>query len=103
MSDIEKCEAYLAEISDALRLKENENVIDDEMIRLMREKAHAMLDLADALEATKEAVDPDADLIEAIITAYRRSPECSTDSAFGEAMLDHLRERGYDVTRRTKQ
>lgn len=53
MSDIKKYEARLAEASDALRLKENENVIDDELIRLMREKAQAMLDLADALEAAE--------------------------------------------------
>ena len=46
-----------------------------------------------------EPVDPDAAVIEAIITAYRRSPECSTDSVFGEAMLDHLRAQGFDVTR----
>ena len=44
-------------------------------------------------------VDPDAAVIEAIITAYRRSPECSTHAVFGEAMLDHLRAQGFDVTR----
>lgn len=48
-------------------------------------------------------VDPDAAAIEAIITAYRRSPECSTDSVFGEAMLDHLRAQGFDVTPRAEQ
>jgi hypothetical protein len=41
-----------------------------------------------------EPVDPDAAVIEAITAAYRRSPECSTDSVFGEAMLDHLRAQG---------
>ena len=45
----------------------------------------------------------DAAVIEAIITAYRRSPECSTDSVFGEAMLDHLRAQGFDVTARAEQ
>ena len=48
-------------------------------------------------------VDPDAAVIEAIITAYRRSPECSTDAVFGEAMLDHLRAQGFDVTARAEQ
>lgn len=52
MSDIEKYEVLLQEASDALRLKELENFVDDELIRLMREKAQAMLDLADALEAS---------------------------------------------------
>lgn len=49
MRTIEDCEARLADISEALRLKENEDVVDDELLRLMREKAHAMLDLAEAL------------------------------------------------------
>jgi len=53
MSYIEKCEAHLGALSDALRLKGLENVIDDELIRLMRNKAQAMLDLADALEAAE--------------------------------------------------
>ncbi len=53
MSDIEKYEARLAALSDALRLKENESIVDEELIRLMREKARAMLDLADALEASE--------------------------------------------------
>ena len=48
-------------------------------------------------------VDPDAAVIEAIIAAYRRSPECSTDAVFGEAMLDHLRAQGFDVTPRAEQ
>ena len=48
-------------------------------------------------------VDPDAAVIEAIITAYRRSPECSTHAVFGEAMLDHLRAQGFDVTARAEQ
>ena len=43
MSDIEKCEVLLAKASDALRHKELENFVDDELIRLMRNKAHAML------------------------------------------------------------
>ena len=51
MSDIKKYEARLQEASDALRLKELQNVIDDELIRLMRNKACAILDLADALVA----------------------------------------------------
>ena len=53
----------------------------------------------DAPEPEPEPVDPDAAVIEAIITAYRRSPECSTHAVFGEAMLDHLRAQGFDVTR----
>ena len=55
------------------------------------------------VEDAPEPVDPDAAAIEAIITAYRRSPECSTDSVFGEAMLDHLRAQGFDVTARAEQ
>ena len=51
------------------------------------------------IEDAPEPVDPDAAAIEAIIAAYRRSPECSTDAVFGEAMLDHLRAQGFDVTR----
>ena len=51
MCDIEKCEVLLAEASDALRHKELENVVDLELLRLMRKKAHAMLDLADAIDA----------------------------------------------------
>ena len=50
-----------------------------------------------------EPVDPDAAVIEAIITAYRRSPDCSTHAVFGEAMLDHLRAQGFDVTARAEQ
>ena len=46
---------------------------------------------------------PDAAVIEAIVTAYRSSPECSTHSVFGEAMLDHLRAQGFDVTPRAEQ
>lgn len=48
-------------------------------------------------------VDPDAAVIEAIITAYRRSPEYSNDAVFCEAMLDHLRAQGFDVTARAEQ
>lgn len=55
------------------------------------------------IEDAPAPVDPDAAVIEAIITAYRRSPECSTDSVFGEAMLDHLRAQGFDVTARAEQ
>ena len=55
------------------------------------------------VEDAPAPVNPDADVIEAIITAYRRSPECSTDSVFGEAMLDHLRAQGFDVTARAEQ
>jgi len=55
------------------------------------------------IEDAPEPVDPDAAVIEAIITAYRRSPECSTHAVFGEAMLDHLRAQGFDVTARAEQ
>ena len=55
------------------------------------------------VEDAPEPVDPDAAAVEAIVTAYRRSPECSTDSVFGEAMLDHLRAQGFDVTARAEQ
>lgn len=55
------------------------------------------------LEDAPEPVDPDAAVIEAIIAAYRRSPECSTHAVFGEAMLDHLRAQGFDVTPRAEQ
>jgi len=56
------------------------------------------------IEDAPEPVDPDdAELVEAIITAYRRSPECSTHAVFGEAMLDHLRAQGFDVTARAEQ
>jgi hypothetical protein len=48
-------------------------------------------------------VDPDTAAIEALVTAHRRSPECSTDAVFGEAMLDHLRAQGFDVTARAEQ
>ena len=50
------------------------------------------------VEATD--TDPDAAAIEAIITAYRSSPECSTHSVFGEAMLDLLRGEGWDLVKR---
>ena len=55
------------------------------------------------VEDAPEPVDPDAAAVEAIITAYRRSPECSTHAVFGEAMLDHLRAQGFDVTARAEQ
>ena len=55
------------------------------------------------IEDVPEPVDPDAAVIEAIITAYRRSPECSTHAVFGESMLDHLRAQGFDVTARAEQ
>lgn len=58
---------------------------------------------APAPEDPDVPVDPDAAAIEAIITAYRRSPECSTHAVFGEAMLDHLRAQGFDVTPRAEQ
>ena len=54
-------------------------------------------------EDAPEPVDPDAAVIEAIIAAYRRSPECSTHAVFGEAMLDHLRAQGFDVTAGAEQ
>ena len=55
------------------------------------------------IEDAPEPVDPDAAAVEAIIAAYRRSPECSTHAVFGEAMLDHLRAQGFDVTARAEQ
>ena len=55
------------------------------------------------VEDAPAPVDPDAAAIEAIVTAYRRSPECSTHAVFGEAMLDHLRAQGFDVTARAEQ
>ncbi len=55
------------------------------------------------VEDAPEPVGPDAAVIEAIIAAYRRSPECSTHAVFGEAMLDHLRDQGFDVTPRAEQ
>ena len=55
------------------------------------------------IEDAPEPSDPDAAAIEAIITAYRRSPECSTDTVFAEATLDHLRAQGFDVTPRAEQ
>ena len=55
------------------------------------------------IEDAPEPVDPDAAAVEAIVTAYRRSPECSTHAVFGEAMLDHLRAQGFDVTPRAEQ
>jgi len=61
------------------------------------------------VEDAPAPVDPpdpdaaDAAFIEAIITAYRSSPECSTHAVFGEAMLDHLRAQGFDVTARAEQ
>ena len=55
------------------------------------------------IEDAPEPVDPDAAAVEAIIAAYRRSPECSTHAVFGEAMLDHLRAQGFDVTPRAEQ
>ena len=55
------------------------------------------------VEDAPEPVDPDAAAVEAIVTAYRRSPECSTHAVFGEAMLDHLRAQGFDVTARAEQ
>jgi len=58
---------------------------------------------APAPEDPDVPVDPDAAAVEAIVTAYRRSPECSTHAVFGEAMLDHLRAQGFDVTPRAEQ
>ena len=58
---------------------------------------------APAPEDPDVPVDPDAAAVEAIVTAYRRSPECSTHAVFGEAMLDHLRAQGFDVTARAEQ
>ena len=55
------------------------------------------------IEDAPAPVDPDAAAVEAIVTAYRRSPECSTHAVFGEAMLDHLRDQGFDVTPRAEQ
>ena len=53
MSDIEMYEAHLAALSDALRHKELEGVVDDELLSLMRKKAFTMLALADAIEASE--------------------------------------------------
>ena len=57
---------------------------------------------APAPEDPDVPVDPDA-AAAAIVTAYRRSPDCSTHAVFGEAMLDHLRAQGFDVTPRAEQ
>ena len=62
-------------------------------------EVHVARALGLTVEDAPEPVGPDAAVIEAIIAAYRRSPECSTDAVFGEAMLNHLRARGFDVTR----
>ena len=55
------------------------------------------------IEDAPAPFDPDAAAVEALVTAYRRSPECSTDAVFGEAMLDNLRAQGFDVTPRAEQ
>ena len=55
------------------------------------------------VEDAPAPVDPDAAAIEALVKAHRRSPECSTHAVFGEAMLDHLRAQGFDVTPRAEQ
>ena len=66
-------------------------------------EVHVARALGLPVEDAPAPVDPDAAAIEALVTAYRRSPECSTDSVFGEAMLDHLRAQGFDVTPRAEQ
>ena len=66
-------------------------------------EVHVARSLGLPVAPVPEPVDPDAAAIEAIVTAYRRSPECSTHSVFGEAMLDHLRAQGFDVTARAEQ
>jgi len=73
-------------------------ISDDEYTMLRRDGRSLWL-----VEDTPAPVDPDAAAIEAIVTAYRSSPECSTHSVFGEAMLDHLRAQGFDVTPRAEQ
>ena len=73
-------------------------ISDDEYTMLRRDGRSLWL-----VEDTPAPVDPDAAAIEAIVTAYRISPECSTHSVFGEAMLDHLRSQGFDVTPRAEQ
>lgn len=55
------------------------------------------------VEDTPAPVDPDAEVVEALRVAHRRSPECSTDTVFAEATLDHLRAQGFDVTPRAEQ
>ena len=65
-------------------------------------EVHVARALGLPVEDAPAPVDPDAAAIEALVTAYRRSPECSTDSVFGEAMLDHLRAQGFDVTARAE-
>jgi hypothetical protein len=70
----------------------------DEWVQIAPESARAA-----TLTPAPEPVDPDAAAVEAIVTAYRRSPECSTHAVFGEAMLDHLRDQGFDVTPRAEQ
>jgi len=66
-------------------------------------EVHVARALGLTVEDAPEPVGPDAAVIEAIIAAYRRSPECSTHAVFGEAMLDHLRAQGFDVTPRAEQ
>lgn len=66
-------------------------------------EVHVARSLGLPVAPVPEPVDPDAAAIEAIVTAYRRSPECSTHDVFGEAMLDHLRAQGFDVTARAEQ
>ena len=73
-------------------------ISDNEYMMLRRDGRSLWL-----VEDTPAPVDPDAAAIEAIVTAYRSSPECSTHSVFGEAMLDHLRAQGFDVTPRAEQ
>ena len=55
------------------------------------------------IEDAPAPVDPDAEVVEALRVAHRRSPECSTDTVFAEATLDHLRTQGFDVTPRAEQ
>ena len=55
------------------------------------------------IEDAPAPVDPDAAAVEALRVAHRRSPECSTDTVFAEATLDHLRAQGFDVTPRAEQ
>ena len=51
MSTRTDLEQHLRFLTQALRVKEQDNLVDDELIRLMREKAQAMFDLADCIEA----------------------------------------------------
>ena len=73
-------------------------ISDDEYTMLRRDGRSLWL-----VEDTPAPVDPDAEVVEALRVAHRRSPEYSTDTVFAEATLDHLRAQGFDVTPRAEQ